>query len=261
VSRRLIIRPGAIGDTIVSLPALEHLRANYTEIWVPSPNLPLVAHLGRACSIASSGLDLMTWPPALSDRLRGFDEIVSWYGAGNDDFRERVSALGLPFQFHRALPPPDNNIHAVDFYLEQVGGAPGAIPHLPFERRDEGFAVIHPFSGSRRKNWPMERFREVGALLSATLPVFWCAGPEEPLNDAVRFEDLGALASWLARASILVSNDSGIAHLAAACGVPVLTLFGPTNPRVWAPRGPRTAILPFEATPGEVTSRAESLLR
>ena len=40
--RRLLIRPGAIGDLIVSLPALEYLRADYTEVWVAECNVPLI---------------------------------------------------------------------------------------------------------------------------------------------------------------------------------------------------------------------------
>ena len=57
--RRLLIRPGAIGDCIVSLPALEYLRADYTEVWAASANLPLIRFADRARSIASTGLDLL----------------------------------------------------------------------------------------------------------------------------------------------------------------------------------------------------------
>ena len=76
-----------------------------------------------------------------------------------------------------------------------------------------------------------------------SIPVRWCAGPEETLDDAVRFKDLYELACWLARARVYIGNDSGITHLAAAVGTPVVAIFGPTDPAVWAPRGERVAVV------------------
>lgn len=270
IARRLLIRPGAIGDTIVWLPAAEHWRAPSTEIWVPSRNLPLVRHLGATRSIASTGLDLfgvegVEPPPPLLDALQQFDEVVSWYGANRAEFRDAAYAVGVPFRFFDALPRDTGGIHAVDFYLAQCDAKPGASPRatlrLPVTRRDDddsrGFAVIHPFSGSQRKNWPLDAFRAVASgLESAGVGVRWCAGPEECLEHAMRFDDLGELASWLAGASVYIGNDSGISHLAAACGVPVVALFGPTDPRVWAPRGARVEVLPFETDPAGVVSVA-----
>jgi ADP-heptose:LPS heptosyltransferase len=107
----------------------------------------------------------------------------------------------------------------------------------------ENFAVIHPFSGSPRKNWPLEKFRAMADELERTIPVRWCAGSDDPpLAGAVQISDLYELACWLARAQLYVGNDSGITHLAAAVGTPVLALFGPTDPAVWAPRGPHVRI-------------------
>jgi ADP-heptose:LPS heptosyltransferase len=82
------------------------------------------------------------------------------------------------------------------------------------------------------------------------MPVCWCAGPEEPLEGAVRFADLHELACWLAGARLYIGNDSGITHLAAATGAPVVALFGPTDPAVWAPRGPRVEVV-ATGEPGE----------
>src|SRR5580658_2152333 len=121
--RRLAIRPGAIGDLIVSLPALESLRSEYFEVWVSSPQVPLVRFADRVRSIASTGLDLLgiAGPPTgLLDALHQFDSIVSWYGANRPEFRELVHYLGLPFQFRTALPAENASVHATDFYLDQV---------------------------------------------------------------------------------------------------------------------------------------------
>lgn len=242
--RRLAIRPGAIGDFILSLPALECLGADDLEIWTASPNVPLV-RFARARSISSTGLDLLgvTDPPArLLRELRGFDSIVSWYGANRPDFREVVRRLDLPFTFFPALPPEGAGMHAADFYLEQAGSigecSSDGIPRIACDAAHENFAAIHPFSGSAKKNWPLEKFRWLARKLERTMPVRWCAGADDPpLEGAVRIDNLYELACWLARARLYIGNDSGITHLAAAAGTPVLALFGPTDPEVWAPRG------------------------
>ena len=242
--RRLAIRPGAIGDFILSLPAIQCLVTDDFEVWTAGPNVSLV-RFARARAISSTGLDALgiTDPPArLMDDLRSFDSIVSWYGANRPDFRDLVSSLGLPFTFFPALPPPGSEIHAADFFLEQVRSiAPcdcDGIPRISCAVERENFAVIHPFSGSARKNWPLEKFRAVANRLERVMPVNWCVGDDDPpLAGAVRIADLYQLACWLARARLYIGNDSGITHLAAAVGTPVLAIFGPTDPDVWAPRG------------------------
>jgi ADP-heptose:LPS heptosyltransferase len=266
--RRLIIRPGGIGDCILSLPAMEHLQAKYTEVWVPSAVAPLVRFAqARALAISSTGIDLLGLPgvdpPAgLIEKLRSFDSIVSWYGANRTEFREQVRGLGLPFEFLNALPEPGAKIHAADYFLKQAGGDGLAVPRIECERAvSEDFAVIHPFSGSARKNWPLNRFQELAARLA--LPVHWSAGPEEALEDAVRFENLYELACWLASARVYIGNDSGITHLAAAVGTPVVAIFGATDPAVWAPRGERVTVVRGkldEVTADEVLQAARGAL-
>jgi heptosyltransferase III len=244
--KRLVIRPGAIGDLILSLPALESLRTGYTEVWVSGANVPLIRFADRVRSIVATGLNLLgvsDTPARLIDELHSFDSIVSWYGANRPEFCELTESLGLPITFHKALPPPGGIEHAADFYLRQVGSSPGAVPHIPCDVPRERFAVIHPFSGSPRKNWPLDKFRGLARGLERTMPVQWCAGREDPpLEGAVLIDDLYDLAYWLARASLYIGNDSGITHLAAAVGTPVLALFGPTDPTVWGPRNAHVSI-------------------
>lgn len=252
--RRLLIRPGAIGDCILSLPALEHLRADYTEIWVPSAIVPLIRFADAVSSIASTGLDLvgigdLKMAPRLIEKLESFDSIVSWYGANRAEFRDALLSRGLPCDFHRALPPPEYDGHAIDFFAGQIGAAPGLVPRIPIRGSKKRAAiVIHPFSGSRKKNWPLAKFRELAARLP--YPVEWSAGPEEKLPEATRFDDLAQLAEWISSARLYIGNDSGITHLAAATGVRTIALFGPTNPAIWGPRGENVTILranPIEA--------------
>src|SRR5262249_15020135 len=91
-------------------------------------------------------------------------------------------------------------------------------------------------------------------------PVRWTAGPEEPLEGAVRYDNLYDLACWLSGARLYIGNDSGITHLAAAAGVPVIAIFLTTDPQVWGPRTARGLAL---RDPGieEVVKAAHLMLR
>lgn len=242
--RRLLIRPGGIGDCILGFPAMEHLKADYTEVWVPSAVTPLVRFADRVAGLASTGVGLvgvgdLPMPEALAGKLRGFDSIVSWYGANNEDFRRAVAEF--PFEFHRALPPEGDPRHAIDFLAAQVGAEDGLLPRIcGFEAEPTDYIAIHPFSGSGKKNWPWENFRELARRLPG--PVEWCA-QEAFRDEKFRFDDLGELAAWLAGARLYIGNDTGITHLAAALGVPTIAIFTITDPARWAPRGEHVTVL------------------
>ena len=249
--RRLLIRPGGIGDCILTFPVMEFLAADYTEVWVPGAIVPLVRWADKVAGIADTGLELfgvgdLAPNENLLARLRTFDSIVSWYGANRDEFRATMAQYGLPVQFHPALPPPTWSRHATDFFAAQAGAPLGLAPKLSIERavHERASVVIHPFSGSPKKNWPLEKFRELARELP--LPVEWLAGPDELLEEARRFHDLRNAAEWIAGARVYIGNDSGMTHLAAATEVPVIALFGPTDPRVWAPRGENVTITRWE---------------
>jgi ADP-heptose:LPS heptosyltransferase len=243
--RRLLIRPGAIGDFILSLPALLTLRSDYTEIWCAESNTALAFCADRVRSIVSAGLDRLGLLPAedVIDRLRGFDSIISWYGTNRPEFRELVGSLGLPFTFLPALPR-DGSAHAVDFYNAQAFGINGKrgsrFPRIPVPRVNSEFAAVHPFASSIAKRAPLSLFRQFAERLGERMPVRWLHGPEEALPADIPGEiitNLYELAKFLSRARIYVGNDSGVTHLAAAVGTPVMALFRTTDPRVWGPRG------------------------
>src|SRR5260370_12284497 len=210
--RRLVIRPGGIGDVIVSLPAMACLAAESLEVWTEARAVPLVRFAARVRAFRATGLGLLgiTEPPSgLIEALREFDSIVSWYGANRPEFRDTVAGLGLPFTFLDALPAETAGIHATDFYLEQVRRialcASDGIPRIECTVEREDYAVIHPFSGSARKNWPLESFRAIAAQLARVMPVKWCAGEEDPpLPGAVRIHDLYEPAFWLAKARLYI---------------------------------------------------------
>jgi heptosyltransferase III len=249
MSRRLLIRPGAIGDFIVSLPALEALTVpgqytpevgQYTEVWCAEQNVPLARFADRARSIGSAGLDRLgiTHADDVVERLLGFDEIISWYGENRPDFREFVAGRALPLRFLRALP--DGARHAVDFYNDQArqfGAEPCGHPRIICPDASREFAAIHPFASSQAKRAPMHLFETAAEKLGHSMPVRWLCGPEEELPNALRIPNLYDLACWLRAARIFVGNDSGISHLAAAVGTPVVAFFQASDPKIWAPRG------------------------
>jgi heptosyltransferase-3 len=118
-------------------------------------------------------------------------------------------------------------------------------------------ALLHPGSGSPSKNWPPANFATLATrLLDRGLTVRLLSGPadadalaavrtltprsEIPLDEP---PNIGALADLLASADLYVGNDSGVSHLSARLGVPTVAVFGPTDPRVWAPRGQRVAVI------------------
>lgn len=76
--------------------------------------------------------------------------------------------------------------------------------------------------------------------------VIWAARLQEQVPEVLNLAaqlPWSQSAAWLAGAQAVLANDSGLAHLAAACGVPVVAVFGPTIPRHTAPRGPRVTVL------------------
>lgn len=223
---------------------MQHLRAEYTEVWVSSALVPLMEWADRVRPLLSTGIDLLGLPgltpsPDLLNHLATFDSIHSWYGTKRSEFR--AAAAPFPFQFHAALPAPGNTAHCADVFAAQVGAALPAIPRIDVPRQPRPAVVIHPFSGSPTKNWPLRQYQELARKLP--IAVQWTAGPEEDLPGAHRSDNLYDLAVWIAGARAYIGNDSGITHLAAAVGTPVVVLFGPTDPAVWAPRGPNVRVV------------------
>jgi ADP-heptose:LPS heptosyltransferase len=124
-------------------------------------------------------------------------------------------------------------------------GAPSPAP---------GAVVVHPGADAPARRWPAERFAELARRLRAEgHRVLVTGGPgEDALVQAVAAraglpdEDVlrgglpfAALSALVAHAALVVSGDTGLAHLAVAHATPSVTLFGPVSPRLWGP--PRLA--------------------
>ncbi|MCX6611309.1 MAG: glycosyltransferase family 9 protein [Acidobacteria bacterium] len=247
--RRLAIRPGGIGDSILGFPALEHLALGGTlEVWARAEVLPLI-HFATTNTIEGTGLGLLGLEepnPQLVERLQQFDEIYTWYGAARDDFREAITALHPRVNFLPALPTDDSS-HAADFFAAQVGASLPAIPRIDVKPVRNRMVLIHPFSGSQKKNWLLQNFQLLERWLESTgRSVQFLVAPHQRIPGTKVVADLSDLAGLLAGASLYIGNDSGITHLAAASGANTLALFGPTNPAVWSPRGDHVRILHSE---------------
>jgi len=118
--------------------------------------------------------------------------------------------------------------------------------------------AIHPGSGGETKNWPAALWAEVGRRLAQANPEITLllvegeadAGPAQALAEAwkdlpllrARWLPLPILGALLRRAALFLGHDSGVTHLAAAArrDLPIIALFGPTDPVVWAP--PRAGV-------------------
>jgi ADP-heptose:LPS heptosyltransferase len=167
------------------------------------------------------------------------------------------------------LPPPDPGMHQLAGLRQLVAsrGIPADPdpPALPASLRDLGRApleraglaaaknlvLLAPGSSNPTKRWPVERFGELAAELRRRgLACAVVIGPGErevagaasgaagrPLPVIGEDLDPAELAGVLAHARVVVCNDSGAMHLAAAVGTPLVALFGLTDPRLTSPTG------------------------
>jgi ADP-heptose:LPS heptosyltransferase len=279
----LILRPGAIGDAIVALPVIQNLRDHFPAARIELVVGGAVAELlrGRCVADQVSSFDEARWAAlfasdasAARELLHEFQHIV-FYIADNAQAIRLRAALGDRLTLWPPLPPADAPApigQHLQGALAKLGIAPTtAFPAVTLTPEDQEFVrqywrahkleakpviALHPGSGSAQKNWPASRYAEVAALLKrdgARLLIIAGPADDAPLK-ALRERLSGELlttegltlpqvAALLARCRCLVGNDSGIAHLAAAMGVPTLTIFGPTDPVVWAPSGPAVTVL------------------
>lgn len=174
-----------------------------------------------------------------------------------------------PFLTH-ALPAPDPGSHFSDDHLRLVQehfGRPlggGRLPSLTVSEADERwrrewaaahgledgvYTVVHPFSGDEEKNWPLRAWADLISRRPGERFVALCGPGEEARLGSFKDEllhgggvllsspPLGRLKAALSRARLVIGGDSGPEHVAAALGVRVLSLFGPTDPGRSAPRG------------------------
>ncbi|MFN8525230.1 MAG: glycosyltransferase family 9 protein [Chloroflexota bacterium] len=285
-----------MGDTLVAFPALAALRDRFPGHRLLLAGNPAAAPLAVQVGVVDAWLSFddprlasvfAQSEVAAPEVLQGLDRAVAWCADADGVLAANLARWGASDAvIAPSRPVEGEGVHVADHLVATLGPlsiAPVAVPVLRSTEADlmaadqlleriglvgKRFGLVAPGSGSRRKNWPLDRFLEVVRLLAERegLPTVLLVGPaEEGMMAAleggvgaaavVSGLPLGVVGALMARAAVFLGNDSGPSHLAGLVGVPSVTLFGPTDPAMWAPRGPRAAVLrgnPLEAISVEI---------
>lgn len=262
----LVLRGGALGDFIVTLPALALLR----ERW-PGARLELVGNATAATLALSAGLldrahsqHESRWsalyatgplPPDFARELATFDLVLNFWPDPDGDLARHFPLH--PAQTFLSAPALPTRAPAAAHYCEPLR-ALGLVPSAFWQRLgtpapSARLLAVHPGSGSPAKNWPLSRWVDLCTWLvrehRAQLLVVTgeadsaAAAALAPFGESAHQLPLPALLSRLAACRFFIGHDSGVSHLAAACGVSSLLLFGPTDAALWAPPAPHVQVL------------------
>lgn len=274
--RALVVRGGALGDFLLTLPVLASLRAAEPSSRVELLAYPGVASLAAAAGLADGTKSIEYGPlagffardatldPALRSYFASFNLVISYLYDPDSMFADNVRSCGVPTLIegpHRCT----GTSHAIDqlaaplakLGLELAGRSarlaltPATLPHPT--------VALHPGSGSAAKNWGAANWRAViGELLSVNPDLRVAViGGEADTATLAALRDLGEdkrvswwenlplteLASRLSASLLYLGHDTGVSHLAAVCGTPSLLLYGPTEPGIWAPPHEQVRIL------------------
>jgi ADP-heptose:LPS heptosyltransferase len=278
----LIFHAGALGDFILSWPlglALGRLYPQSRVIFVTQRQKGDLAE--RVLRLEAMDVELgwhhlfgdaANLPDVCRRRLAGAHGIFTFVAKRGDTWIDAVAAIAtqatiVPVDIQ---PPEDQTVHASQRLLHSLAEHPaaqaavgqmlasiaaqgiGAVPG-----GSSGPIVVHPGSGSREKCWPLEsylrlveRFHAAGRrckiLLGEVELERWPGDTIRRVEGAAetsRPQTYAELLEHLRAAATFVGNDSGPGHLAGIIGTPTLVLFGPTDPAVWRPLGPRVRTL------------------
>jgi len=270
-SKLLIIHQGALGDFILTFPAVIRLQAYYRTVDVLCQN-----QLGKlACSLGLAesryALESAVWASLFSSQitpetrslLESYGNIILFSQSGQLEKSIRQAAE-KPVCRIPPKPPVHERIHVAQFVLDNIFNCglikiPDAnldkVP-LPMRRsrpQSPRKVLLHPGAGSVRKRWPLSGFLQVETVLKndGLKPEFVLGPAEENLANELQHPDrlvhmpadLLDLAALLESAGGYIGNDSGASHLAAFLGLPTTVIFGPADPARWKPIGRAVGIV------------------
>jgi len=276
VSARLLVvlRPLGLGDFLTGVPAYRALARTFPRhrrvLAAPRALHALVAATGAfdaACDVAPL--------EALPRRLHDADIAVDLHGRGPASHRVLLAARPrhlLAFANEAIAQSASGPCwiaeeHEVARWCRLVSayGATASPGDLRLARPAasrsplRGITIVHPGAASAARRWPLERWvRVVRALQRDGHTVALTGSGDEaalaadlaartgivPTHDLSRRTSLEALSALVAHAKLVLSSDTGIAHLAVAHATPSITLFGPSSPAHWGPPAhPRHRVL------------------
>ena len=273
----LVIRPGGIGDAVLLVPALRALMAASPECRIDilaekrnasafllCPGIGTVHRYDSPSGLAAAlkgGYDLVVdteqWY-RLSAVIARLSRAPRSIGFSTNDrgrlFTDPVSYAQQDYEaysFFRLLAPlgiePPSEIAAP--FLTLPASAAYAAKRLLAPLKGRPFVALFPGASIPKKEWGGANFRATAlALSSAGVAVVVVGGEDARLAGDVIAEGGVALnlagkgtlaesAALIARAQLLVSGDSGLLHIAAGVGTPTVSLFGPSDPVKWGPKG------------------------
>lgn len=267
----LVLRALGLGDALTGVAALRGVRRAWpghrVVLAAPSVVGEWLTGLGVVDAVLPTrGLARLPWPwagPGGAQDAPGC-LAVDLHGRGPESHRVlRATRPDALIAFDNAEaghigPDWDDDEHEVLRWcrlVRSVGGSCGPDdlrlrpphPHGPDGR--DAHVVVHPGAAAGARRWPPARWAQVVAALAARgHDVVLTGSPDErllcrrvaiaadaPVRDLSGDLALPALAELVATARLLVSADTGVAHLATAYGTPSVTLFGPTPPALWGP--------------------------
>jgi heptosyltransferase III len=259
-SRVAVVRLRSLGDCVLTTPALEILKRARQDVRVAV----VVEDRFRAVFEGNPDIDVLfspgvrplrKWRPDLCLDLHGGTvsaRLTALSGArwraGFAHYRWRA-IYNVRIPRAQQILGEDRTVHTAEhlasamFYL----GAPRV--EIPRARlfadpppAAAPYAVIHPIASQPDKTWPAECFRNAARWLREVmdLQAVFIGGAADDLTPFHEFRTLSGapladIKSLLRGASLFLGNDSGPAHMAAAFGVPVVAIFGSSDPAVWHP--------------------------
>ena len=239
-------RPATLGERVAQLRALKCAARALDPQFVRRDNaMVLPTSFSGALEMRLAGLKAVGYAQEARGWLLSRAEPITYGG------HALTSYWDLACRFLRIGPqPPPERIDLATRPEDQASADALLAQHAV----EPGFIVVCPFAGGQfekqDKSWPA--FADfTRALRARGHTLLACPGPgEESIvteqHPGVRMlpgVKLGVYGGLLRRAALVVSNDTGPAHLAAAVDAPVLSVLGPTKPEQWAPWGPQVRIV------------------
>ncbi len=246
MKKTLVVRACAIGDFVLNLQALRALQNVYPNTVFTLVGYPATLELAKEFITidAIHSIEVTPWRRLFYEPIEAlnFDDAIVWMKA--ESVADNIRASGIPNVLQ--LEPFPNFGHAANHLLRTLGLRQPRLPDL--WRIASNAVILHPTSGSPHKCWPyfsalMRRQPDSKILIGPVTPPdgAWLSDLEP--TRVLRNLTLSEVAETLKSARAYIGNDSGITHLAAYLGVPTLSLFGPTDPRIWGPIGRRSRII------------------